>query len=604
MKNPDLDAPLSDLSFLIAPLSPKDLDPRKAAKLMYWSGWRVSRVADALGVPKGTLFSWKYRDAWDDVESIARIDAAIEARMIGLIAKEAKEGKDYKEIDLLGRQLERTARVRKYLGGGNETDLNPAIANRNAHPKKKPERNAFSEDAAEKLNQAFHDSLFDYQRRWFSAGQTERIRNILKSRQIGATWYFAREALVDAVATGRNQIFLSASKAQAHVFKQYITAFAKEACEVELRGDPMVLPNGATLYFLGTSVRTAQSYHGNLYLDEYFWICKFQEFRKVASGMAMHAQWRQTYFSTPSAMSHEAYPFWSGALYNRGRKKEERVEIDLSHAALAPGMHCGDGQWKQIVTVEDAVTGGCNLFDLEQLKREYSPDEYGNLLMCLFVDDTASVFPLALLMRCMVDSWEVWDDFRPFFARPLGDRVVWIGYDPSLTGDSAGLVVVAPPMAAGGKFRILARHQFKGLDFQAQSDEIKAMLTRYDVGYIGIDTTGVGQGVYQLVRQYYPAAEAIQYSADRKVGMVLKALDVMSKGRLEFDAGWTDVARSFMAIRKTLTQSGRQTTFQADRREESSHADLAWATMHALSHEPLSAGEGDPCLWTPRIEIF
>lgn len=34
----------------------------------------------------------------------------------------------------------------------------------------------------------------------------------------------------------------------------------------------MVLPNGATLYFLGTNARTAQSYHGNLYLDEYFWI--------------------------------------------------------------------------------------------------------------------------------------------------------------------------------------------------------------------------------------------------------------------------------------------------------------------------------------------
>ncbi len=44
----------------------------------------------------------------------------------------------------------------------------------------------------------------------------------------------------------------------------------------------MVLPNGATLYFLGTNARTAQSYHGNLYLDEYFWIPKFQELRKVA----------------------------------------------------------------------------------------------------------------------------------------------------------------------------------------------------------------------------------------------------------------------------------------------------------------------------------
>lgn len=130
----------------------------------------------------------------------------------------------------------------------------------------------------------------------------------------------------------------------------------------------MVLPNGATLYFLGTNARTAQSYHGNLYLDEYFWIPKFRELRKVASGMALHKRWRQTYFSTPSSLTHSAYPFWSGALFNRGRAKADRVDIDLTHSALAAGLLCADGQFRQIVTVEDAVRGGCNLFDLDQLR--------------------------------------------------------------------------------------------------------------------------------------------------------------------------------------------------------------------------------------------
>ena len=57
---------------------------------------------------------------------------------------------------------------------------------------------------------------------------------------------------------------------------------------VELKGDPMVLPNGAHLYFPRYQRPTAQSYHGNIYMDEYFWIHGFLEFRKVASGMAMH----------------------------------------------------------------------------------------------------------------------------------------------------------------------------------------------------------------------------------------------------------------------------------------------------------------------------
>ncbi|WP_442905506.1 terminase large subunit domain-containing protein [Halomonas sp. BC04] len=69
--------------------------------------------------------------------------------------------------------------------------------------------------------------------------------------------------------------------------------------------------------------------------------------------------------------------------------------------------------------MEDAIAGGCDLFDLEQLRLEYSDDEFANLLMCQFVDDSQSAFPLALVMPCMVDSWEVWDDYRPFAPRLL-----------------------------------------------------------------------------------------------------------------------------------------------------------------------------------------
>ncbi|MFS6749785.1 terminase large subunit domain-containing protein, partial [Staphylococcus aureus] len=131
-----------------------------------------------------------------------------------------------------------------------------------------------------------------------------------------------------------------------------------------------------------------------------------------------------------------------------------------------------DGQYRQIVTIEDAVNGGCNLFDLDQLRLEYSPDEYNNLLMCQFVDDLASVFPLALLQSCMVDSWDVWDDFEPLLLRPFAYHPVWIGYDPAKgtqNGDSAGCVVIAPPVVPGGKFRILERHQWRGMDFRAQA---------------------------------------------------------------------------------------------------------------------------------------
>lgn len=587
-----------------------DLDSHDASRLsarhLYWTGWRIARIAEFLDLPRATIDSWKKRDAWDDASPAQRIEGALEARMVQLIWKEQKEGKDFKEIDLLGRQVERLARVHKYEGSGKESDLNPNIERRNAGEKRKPKRNDVGDEGVIQIVEAFEASLFDYQRTWYRAGQHERIRNLLKSRQIGATWFFAREAIADAIETGKNKIFMSASKAQAHIFRHYIVQFAKETTGVELKGDPIILANGAELHFLGTNAKTAQGYHGDTYLDEYFWIHGFETFRKVTSGMAMHKKWRQTYFSTPSSVAHEAYPFWTGERFNKRQKKADRVKIDVSHAALQAGARGPDGQWRQIVTIEDAIAGGCDLFDIDQLRLEYSDDEFANLLMCEFVDDTQSAFPLAMMQKCMVDSWDVWRDIKPFAPRPYGEHPVWIGYDPAgdgEDGDGAGLVVVAPPRSAEGKHRVLERHRLKGRDYEAQAEFIRGVTRRYNVTFIGIDTSGLGEAVAQLVSKFFPTVTRYRYTPEVKARLVMQAQQIINKGRLEFDAGWTDLAQSFMAIRRELTASGRQMTYTAGRNNQTGHADLAWATMHALHNEPLD-GPLDHGTGQSMMEMF
>jgi hypothetical protein len=337
-----------------------------------------------------------------------------------------------------------------------------------------------------------------------------------------------------------------------------------------------------------TNARTAQGYHGNFHFDEFFWTHRFEELNKVASGMAMRKQWRKTYFSTPSSIQHAAYAYWSGDCFNKKRPKDQRIALNLSHARLAGGFTGEDKVWRNIVNILDAQAGGCDLFDIDDLRLEYNAEEFANLLMCEFIDDTQSVFPMSELQACMVDSWVDWAEFfKPFSPRPYGYRPVWVGYDPSHTGDSAGCVVLAPPDKPGGKFRVLERHQWRGLDFEAQAEAIRLITLRYNVTFIGIDTTGLGQGVYQLVNKFFPAAKAINYSVEVKTRLVLKAKNVISKHRLEFEAGWVDLAHAFLAIRKTLTASGRNVTFEAGRSEETGHADLAWTCMHALDNEPL-----------------
>ncbi|MBX9295719.1 terminase family protein [Chromobacterium vaccinii] len=577
-------------------------DPRRLARALYWKGWRVSRIAEHLHEKPATVHSWKRRDKWDDASAPERIDCALETRITQLIHMQQKGNSEYKELDALMRAAERAERMRRYRNGGNESDLNPKVANRNAAPKRQPVKNAISEEQAAQLKAAFLERMFGYQKHWHRAGLAERDRVILKSRQIGATYYFAHEALIDAIDTGRNQIFLSASKSQALIFRNYIVKFAAQVADVELKGETIILPNGAELAFLGTNSRTAQGYHGNLYLDEFFWIPRYRQLRDLAGAIASQERYRSTYFSTPSTMTHEAYKWWTGDEFNQGRPAVEQVQIDVSHGALRGGSRGGDGLWRQIVTIEDAQASGCNLFNIEYLRRKNTPDVFAQLYLCQFIDDGASVFSFNLMQRAMVDSLEEWGgDWKPFTLRPFGHRPVWLGYDPAKSGDKSALVVLAPPAVSGGKFRILERHQFQGADYEAQAKFIKDTCDRFHVAYIGIDSTGLGSAVYQLVKNFRPDAVAFDYNVELKTKMVLKAMNVLGNGRLEYDAGHTDIAASFMSIKKVLTPSGRQATYQAGRSEETSHADLAWATMHALFNEPL---EGASTTNSSVMEIF
>ena len=574
---------------------------------LYWAGHTLAQIGELLELNDNTLKSWRARDRWDEASPLERMEGVTEAQYCLLVLKPNKTGADVRDIDLLGRQAERFARVRRYeQPGGHEGDINPRIAKRNEGEKTKARKNHLTAEDQDKLRAAFQDGLFAYQLAWRTDLNTTTAnvtRMILKSRQIGATFYFAREALIRAIETGNNQIFISASRSQANAFKQYIQAFVGDVLGKKLEGDPIVLdldgvagPMGEPpkLYFLGTNYRTAQSYHGDVYVDECFWIHGFEQLNKVASAMASQKRYRTTYFSTPSTIAHQAHVMWSGERFNAGRQKDKREKFDISHGALKDGVLGADRVWRQIVNLLDAEAKGCDLFDRADLELKYSPDEFTNLFMCEFVDDSSSMFPFALMRRAMVDSWDAWTkDFDPYALRPFGDRPVWIGYDPaeSAAGDDAALVVIAPPAEPGGKFRVLEKHRLRGQDFGAQAKFILSQRERYNVEHIAIDTTGAGKAVWDLVSAKYPMAKRIDYSVAVKTMMVLKAKSVFSAGRIEFDAGASDIAASFMSIRAELTGSQRQVTYTASRAGDTGHADLAWAIMHALSNEPLDPSE-------------
>ncbi|MCY0260432.1 terminase, partial [Klebsiella pneumoniae] len=69
---------------------------------------------------------------------------------------------------------------------------------------------------------------------------------------------------------------------------------------------------------------------------------------------------------------------------------------------------------------------------------------------------------------------------------------------------------------------------------------------------------------------------------------VLKAVDVIESGRIEWDQELKEIPASFMSIRRTVTNSGNAMTFVADRTQETGHAESAWSIMHAIDNEPLN----------------
>ncbi|EEX2875338.1 oxidoreductase [Escherichia coli] len=563
----------------------QDAFVRQRAKQLYWQGYPPAEIARLMGISQNTIYSWKKRDKWDETPAIQRVTQSIDARLCQLTAKPTKSGGDLKEMDALTRQM-------KKLSEGQQAE--PFKKTRTGKKK-----NHFTEAQIAALREKIQDSLAWHQQGWF-AQRGQRNRMILKSRQIGATWYFAREALLQALRDDvkhgyqRNQIFLSASRRQAHQFRGFIQKVAEEV-DVELKGgDKILLSNGAELHFLGTSSATAQSYTGNLFFDEFFWVANFANLRKVAGAMATLKGLTRTYFSTPSSESHEAYPFWTGKRWNEKRKKTSRIEFDTSWKALNSGVLCPDKTWRQIVTLQDVIDHGWEYTDLEEIQDENTPDEYTNLYMCEFVKEGEAVFTLNQLLACSADGYDEWQDWKPYAARPLGDREVWIGYDANGgtgNGDSGAISVIAPPLITGGKFRTIETRQLRGMEFEEQAKAIEDLTFKYNVRHIAIDGTGIGEAVWQLVKKFFPAAVCFIMSLSSKRTLVLKMQQVIRAGRWEYDRSEQALVSAFNAVRK-ITTPGGQITYDTDRARGVSHGDLAWSTMLAVINEPIGRENG------------
>ncbi len=454
-------------------------------------------------------------------------------------------------------------------------------------PKKK--RNQIDDIGEDAFSQFEADILYPHQRIWIKAGEdenTKRQRFILKSRQIGATFTFAYEAFKTATTKGHHQIFISSTRAQAEVFKSFISVIAKRHFDVELSGNPIKLSNGAELHFLSPN-SFADSRSGDVYFDEVFKTYKFQKMEEIAAPMATLKDFKKTYFSSPTAISHEAYLIWSGERYTRFNK-DVKIKVD-NLDAMKLGRLDDDGIWRCACTIHHAIEMGWDKVDLEQLRQE-TPDPrlFAVVYECEFIDDSQSVFDLNDLLACAVDSRE-WLDFDIEDDRPYGSNPVTIGYDPAGTGDNASAVVLSKPAGIEEKFRMLEKLVWRHKKAPDQCNEIENLTEIYSVEHLEIDSTGPGYFVGDFVEKIYPDVIRIKYDIEYKTAMVQKAQAVIRAHRFEYDENDTDLPLAFLTVKQTTTKHNR-ITYASDHKnhKQVGHGDEAWATMHAFMCEDMN----------------
>ncbi|ECE6900434.1 terminase-like family protein [Salmonella enterica subsp. diarizonae] len=204
---------------------------------------------------------------------------------------------------------------------------------------------------------------FNYQMGW-TAGIRRRNRVLTKMRQCGADWFFSLEALSDALATGRNQIFLGCGDDQSQINRAYINALLNRAGpQLQNRVSCMTescleLTNGAHIYFIDPNSLCA-ALHGNVYASEYAWADSPKNMILLAKSLSMHARYHATYYTTPSP-SPEAW--------------QEYKKLIARNSTT-----------NMIFTAEDAAMSGATFFDdkwLNTMKSELSAADWRMLFMC------------------------------------------------------------------------------------------------------------------------------------------------------------------------------------------------------------------------------
>ena len=204
----------------------------------------------------------------------------------------------------------------------------------------------------ENVDQAIVDWLgmaTAYQQRWWT-DRYKKHRHYVNARQIGTTVAMAVEAGAMRVETGRPQVFIAPSRAQAEIFHHYQRdKFGRDA--------PV---QGRDVFCLSPLCKIPKELHdgaADVYVDSYGFLLEQFDWARIRAEAFAGEDGRITWLNSGYVPQH--------------------------HRNVAARRFARDDASRELLTIWDAVRQGLTTVDPAKLQAEYRAGEFARLFECV-----------------------------------------------------------------------------------------------------------------------------------------------------------------------------------------------------------------------------
>ncbi|HEK2841525.1 TPA: terminase family protein [Proteus mirabilis] len=206
------------------------------------------------------------------------------------------------------------------------------------------------------------DNLYPWQTRWYNH-RFERNRYLHKGRQIGSSYFFALEGLLDACLTGRNKIYISHNYDLCNEFISNEMEFVKYFLGIESNApiSKIELDNGAVLYFLPENRKSWVDIIGDIYVSEWSWFQDPSYIVSLVKSVSLNKKWRRTFYSSRSKSDN-------GYIADNDCFKHHKIFNEETYWDVVPSINIG-----------------CyNFLNMGNIRNDMGDDNFNEMILCQF----------------------------------------------------------------------------------------------------------------------------------------------------------------------------------------------------------------------------